>query len=367
MKKKFLIVFCVLTACSALFALTPDFSAFSTAVVSDDDDEDEEESSSGEESEDAEESESEEESSSKSEEDNSDFEEKTEEDPFSEPKKAEEDPFSTSKPAKSEDDFVQGGSKNLYPDPEEDDFVVEKREKGVVHHHKEPDLAKVIVSTYLYTEASVRSKKLFELYEKDDLVVLEEANDFYRVEFLGKEGWVPKDDVRLEKWYTYRLSIELAGGVGGGGGDFKNFDIIGNYTLKLNVGALQDLVVGVEGRLLSLDRDNLYYGGGIALRYYIHGLRTRKTRSAITASAGFIGGIEKIADRTRPNGILSFFGGPYASASLDYFFRVWEYIALGVGGDFTYLKMYGSFRGFDRNEQLFQGGGHLSIMFNVMR
>ena len=365
----------MLFACSAIFALSPDFSAVSSAVISDDDDEDEE---SGEESEDAEESESEEESRNQSEEDNSDFEEKTEDDPFSEkkkadddpfsePKKTEEDPFATSKPSKQKDDFVQGGSQSLYPDPEEDDFVVEKREKGVVHRHKEPDLAKVVTSTYLYTEASVRSKKLFELYEKDDLVVLEEANDFYRVEFLGKEGWVPKDDVRLEKWYTYRLSIELAGGIGGGGGDFKNFDIIGNYTLKLNVAALQDLVVGVEGRALSLDTDNLYYGGGILLRYYIHGLRTRKTRSAITASAGFIGGIEKIADRTRPNGILSFFGGPYASASLDYFFRVWEYIALGVGGDFTYLKMYGSFKGFDRSEQLFQGGGHLSIMFNVMR
>ena len=340
-------------ACSALFALAPDFSVINAAIADDDDEEDEEESS-GEEEESS--SEDEEESGGHSGEDNSDFEEK-----------AEEDPFAKTGPAKPKDDFVQGGSQNLYPDPEEDDFVVEKREKGVVHKHKEPDLAKVVTATYLYTEASVRSKKLFELYEKDDLVVLEEVNDFYRVEFLGKEGWVPKDDVRLEKWHTYMLSIELAGGVGGGGGDFKNFDILGNYTLKLNVRALQDLVVGVEGRMLSLDTDNLYYGGGVVLRYYIHGLRTRKTRSAITATAGFIGGIEKIADRTRPNGILSFFGGPYVSANLDYFFRVWEYIALGVGGDFMYLKMYGSFKGFDRSEQLFQGGAHLSVMFNVMR
>lgn len=363
MKKKILIVFCVLTACSALFALAPDFSVISAAIADDDDDEDEEESSGEEEESSSEEvEEQEEESGNQPEEESSDFEEKEE--------KAEEDPFAktgSSKSEKPQDDFVQGGSQNLYPDPEEDDFVVEKREKGVVHKHKEPDLAKVVNPTYLYTEASVRSKKLFELYEKDDLVVLEEVNDFYRVEFLGKEGWVPKDDVRLEKWHTYMLSIELAGGVGGGGGDFKNFDVIGNYTLKLNVRALQDLVVGIEGRMLSLDTDNLYYGGGIVLRYYIHGLRTRKTRSALTATAGFIGGIEKIADRTRPNGILSFFGGPYVSANLDYFFRVWEYIALGVGGNFTYLKMYGSFKGFDRNEQLFQGGAHLSVMFNVMR
>ena len=202
MKKKILIVFCVLTACSALFALAPDFSAISAAITADDDDEDEEEEESS--SEDAEESE--EESGNQSKEDNSDFEDKAEEDPFAKTAPA--------KPAKQKDDFVQGGSKNFYPDPEEDDFVVEKREKGVVHHHKEPDLAKVVNPTYLYTEASVRSKKLFELYEKDDLVVLEEVNDFYRVEFLGKEGWVPKDDVRLEKWHTYMLSIELAGCAG---------------------------------------------------------------------------------------------------------------------------------------------------------
>ena len=348
--------------CFGLSALSPDFSAFGTAVVSDDEDDEDEEESSGEESS------GEEEETSKHPSDDEFFGEKTEEDPFaSKKKKDDDDPFASSKSSKQKDDFVQGGSQNVYPDPEEDDFVVEKREKGVKHKYKEPDLAKVTAPTYLYKEANLRSKKLFELYESDDVVILEEANDFYRVEFLGKEGWVPKEFVRLEKWYTYMLSIELAGGIAGGGGDFKNFDIIGNYTLKLNVRVLQDFVVGVEGRLLSLDTDNLYYGGGVALRYYIHGLRTRKTRSALTASLGFIGGIEKIADRTRPNGILSFFGGPYVSVNLDYFFRVWEYIALGVGGDFTYLKMFGSFRGFDRSEQLFQGGGHLSVMFNVMR
>ena len=341
--KKFLILFLV-CAYSALFAITPDFSAFGVAVAADDEDEDE------------------------TEEDPFSESKQKEDDPFAEPKKNEEDPFATSKPSKEKDDFVQSGSRNSYADPEEDDFVVEeKREKGVVHKHKEPDLAKVISPTYLYAGASLKSKKRMELYEDDDLVVLEEADEFYRVEFVGKEGWVPKDHVRLEKWYTYMLSIELAGGIAGGGGDFKNFDIIGNYSLKLNVGVLDDLVVGAEGRALSLDADNLYGGGGVVIRYYIPVLRTRKTRSAVTASAGFLGGVEKIADRTRPNGTLSFFGGPYVSIDLEYFFRVWEYIALGVGGDFTYLKMFGSFRGFDRSEQLFQGGAHLSVMFNVMR
>ena len=120
--------------------------------------------------------------------------------------------------------------------------------------------------------------------------------------------------------------------------------------------------------MLSFDRDNLYYGGGLMLRYYIHGLRTKKTRSAVSASVGFLGGVERIEDKTRKNNeLFRFFGGPYTSVSLDYFFRVWEYIALGLGGDFTYLKVYGSFKGLDRSEQLFQAGGHITLMFNVMR
>ena len=362
MKKKILIVLCLLFACSALFAMAPDFSVISAAIADDDDEEDEEESSGEEEESSSEEGEtSEEEGESHSEEESSDFEEKEE--------KAEEDPFAKTAPAKSEkvqDDFVQGGAKNLYPDPEEDDFVVEKREKGVVHKHKEPDLAKVVNPTYLYTEASVRSKKLFELYEKDDLVVLEEVNDFYRVEFLGKEGWVPKDDVRLEKWHTYRLSLELAGGVSGG--KIRSYDIIGNYTLRLNVSVVQDFIVGLEGRGMSFDADNLFGGGGIMLRYYIHGLRTRKTRSAITASAGFLGGIQLINSNKHITGKkYRFSGGPYASASLDYFFRVWEYIAIGIGGDFTYLRTYSSFNGINENEDVFLGGAHLTLMFNVMR
>ena len=236
----------------------------------------------------------------------------------------------------------------------------------VVHHHKEPDLGKVVMPTYLYSEASVKSKKLFELYKNDELVIQEEVDDFYKVEFLGKEGWVPRDDVRLEKWHTYRISFELAGGVGGG--KVNRYDIVGNYALRLNVAVVQDFLVGLEGRMLSFDTDNLYYGGGLLLRYYIHGLRTRKTRSALTASAGFQGGAVMISSNSHITGKkFRFSGGPYVTVSLDYFFRVWEYIALGIGGDFTYLKTYSSFNGINKNEELFLGGGHLALTFNMMR
>ena len=355
MKKKFLIAFFVLLASFGLSALSPALSSVQFLIADDDDDDEAEENSF--EIEEDESSENQADSAEKS----SEVEEDEEEEEKAEP---EEDPFakSKSKSKKEKDDFATES------DPDEDDFVVEKREKGVVHRHKEPDIGKISVSTYLYTEASVKSKKLFELYKNDDVVILEENGKFYKVEFLGKQGWVPRDDVLLEKWHTYRISLELAGGVAGGWGDFKDITIFGNYTLKFNVAVVQDFVVGLEGRMLSFDTDNLYYGGGLMLRYYIHGLRTKKTRSAISASAGFLGGVERISDSTRKNnGLFRFFGGPYASASLDYFFRVWEYIALGIGGDFNYLKVYGSFKGIDKSEQLFQGGGHLTLMFNVMR
>ena len=117
--KKFLITFFALLVCFGLSALSPDLSAFGTALVSDDDDEDDEE-----EEESAEESSEEEEKAPKHESDAEFFGEQPEEDPFAK--------GGSAKPEKQKDDFVQGGSQNLYPDPEEDDFVVEKREKGVV-------------------------------------------------------------------------------------------------------------------------------------------------------------------------------------------------------------------------------------------
>ena len=336
----------MLLAAFGLSALTPDFFMVRGAVFSDDEDDEEDEEEAAETS------------------------EEPLEETSAEADEEEEDPFAKSsakpeKKTKEKDEFVQE-SKSVYPNPEEDDFVVEKREKGVVHRHKEPDLGKVIAPTYLYTEASVRSKKLFELYKNDDLIILEEVNDFYRVEFLGKEGWVPRDDIRLEKWYTYRLSLELAGGVGGG--KVNGYDVIGNYTLRLNVSVIQDFIVGLEGRAMSFDTDNIFGGAGIMLRYYIHGIRSRKTRSALTAAAGFLGGAQLISSNKNITGKkYRFSGGPYVSVALDYFFRVWEYMAIGVGGDFTYLKTYTSFLGINKNEDLFLGGAHITLMFNLKR
>lgn len=352
MKKKLFIALIVLLAAFGLSALDPLFPGKILPTLDEDEEDDEEDE---EDEEEAEESTSKEEAQ----------EEAEEEDPFSkESPKKDDDPFAA---APKKDEFVQSSSGTIYPDPEEDDFVVEKREKGVTHKYKKPDIGKVKAPTYLYTEASTKSKKLFELYKGDDLEILEEVNNFYRVSFLGKEGWVQKDDVLIEKWTTYRLSIELEGGVGSGkssGGGDLHFDAVGNYALRLNVSIIQDLVVGFEGRGMSFHDGShyqFYAGGGAMLRYYIHGLRGKKSRSALGLSAGYIGGVGKVGTKYHVS------GAPYVNVSLDYFFRVWEYIALGIGGYFNYLKISDLTDKSTPKQEEYLGGAHLTLMFNVMR
>lgn len=283
--------------------------------------------------------------------------------------KKEEDPFAK-KEEPVKDEFAEETVKKDVFAVEEDAFVQEKREKGKTHRYKEPDLGKVIFPTYLYSQNTIKSKKLFELYRNDEVVIIDESEGFMKVEFLGKEGWVPSPDVRLEKWYSYRISMELLGGAGSGGGDIKNFSVLGNYHLRLNVAVVQDFIIGAEGRAISFDDDALYAGGGLMLRYYIHGLRTKKSRSALSASVGYVGGMEKPgstyeyqAGETQ----YKVFSGPYIDVSLDYFFRVWEYMDLGIGGYFSYVHLYGKTETADLEKGFYQGGAQLSLSFNILR
>jgi len=295
-----------------------------------------------------------------------DSEENLEEDLEETPK--EEDPFAKDEPVK--DEFAKEEVKKDVFAVEEDDFVQEKREKGKTHKYKEPDLAKISFPTYLYAENSIKSKKLFELYKNDEVIVLEEAEGFTKVEFLGKEGWIPTQDMRLEKWYTYRVSMELLGGAGSGGGDIKNFSVLGNYHLRLNVAVVQDFVIGGEGRAVSFDSDAFYAGGGLVLRYYIPGLRSKKSRSALTASVGYVGGMEKPGSNYEyQTGETQYkvFSGPYVDVSLDYFFRIWEYMDIGLGGYFSYVHLYGKTEMTDLEKSFYQGGAQLSFNFNILR
>ena len=61
------------------------------------------------------------------------------------------------------------------------------------------------------------------------------------------------------------------------------------------------------------------------------------------------------------------FGGPYVGGSIDYFFRTWEFLSVGIGGDFTFVKLYGETETAKLEKEFIQGGGHLSLMFNILR
>ncbi len=268
------------------------------------------------------------------------------------------------------DEFRPVESRDAFVPPPEDDFVMEKREGERAHRYREPDLGRVLVPSYLYRDNSVQSNKVFELYRNDQVVILEESPGWFRVEFLGREGWVPMQDVRLEKWHTYRVSMELGGGVGSGGGDISNFKVLGNYFFRLNVSLLEDLIVGIEGKGISFDADALYAGGGIMLRYYIHGLRTKKSRSALTFSGGYIGGLEKPGSTYEYRAgepEFKVFSGPYFGASVDFYLRAWERIAFGFGGHFNFVRLYGKTETASLKKNFVQGGAHISMIFNVLR
>jgi len=271
------------------------------------------------------------------------------------------------------DEFRDSRSESFIKDdfvPSSDDIVLEKREGKQTYRYKEPDIGKVTVATYLYQESSVTSKKVFELYRNDQVVIVNESSGWYQVEFLGREGWVPLQDIRLEKWHSYRVFFELGGGVGSGGGDISNFDVIGNYFFRLNVSLLQDIAIGVEGKGISFDAGALYAGGGLMVRYYIHGLRTKKSRSALTISGGYIGGLEKPGSSYEYQAgetEYKVFSGPYFGAALDYYFRAWEHFAVGFGGHFNFVQLNGKTENTDLKKQFVQGGAHISFIFNVLR
>lgn len=366
--KKVLLV--ILISFFSIYGLHADFNSRFESDFEDEmeeDEEDEEESVREEdEEEESEEAEEEEEEESESEED--DFAPKDKKDDFAPSKPAENDPF-VNKPS-SEDAFSQDTVQKDAFSSSEDDFVLEKRQSDETYQYKKPDLGKVVIPTYLYAESDIKSKKLFELYSKDEVEIMEENNGFFRVKFLGKEGWIPMADVQLEKWHTYRVSMEIAGGAGSGGGDIKNFDVLGNYSFRLNVSVVQDFVVGLEGRALSFDVDSFYVGGGLMLRYYIHGLRSKKTRSALTVAGGYLAGQEK------PGSTYEFqmgetqykvFSGPYIYTSLDYFVRMFEYMNIGFGGYFSYVHLFGSTENAKLEKGFYQGGGQLSLTFNILR
>ncbi|MCK5809233.1 hypothetical protein KAH37_09635 [bacterium] len=249
------------------------------------------------------------------------------------------------------------------PPPADDDFVMEKRSDEVLSF-KKPDVVKLSRPSFMYVEPSLTSKKMFELYKNDEMEVFEKNGDFYRARFLGKDGWVLAKDVLINKWHSYRLFLDLTGGIAWGGKDFENFSVIGNYNLAFHVSILDFLSVGAVFKSFSLDTDALYIGGGLQVRYLVHGLRTKNSRFALTFGGGYI----STTDKPSSDSINIVMQGYYIEGAIDYIYRVWEWIHLGVGGDITYDKVWGTIAtGEGINRDGLQGGVHLKVIINLYR
>ncbi len=259
----------------------------------------------------------------------------------------------------SSDDFAPHDAQAT----EEDDFVMEKRTDKVAASYKQPDIAKVAHPAFMYLAPDIKSKKMFELYKNDEMEIIGEQGTFYHTRFLGKEGWVPMADIRLNKWHSYRLYLDLTGGIAWGGGDMENYSIIGNYNLALHVSIVDFLSAAAVFKSFSLDTDAFYVGGGVQARYLVHGLRTKNSRLALTFGGGYL----STTDKPAVDSENITFQGYYIEGAVDYIYRVWERIYVGIGGDITYFKLWGSTQNDDITRDGVQGGVHLKMIVNLYR
>jgi hypothetical protein len=334
----------------------------------DEDEEDEEEEEEKEEEENAEEEGENEsdESDSSDESDLSDDEKKSDE--FSDEKKSEEfsdekksDEFTGDAP---NDEGANDFSSQVTPQAEED-FVMEKRSDEVLSF-KKPDVVKLSRPSYMYVEPSLTSKKMFELYKNDEMEIFEKNGDFYRARFLGKEGWVQEKDVIINKWHSYRIYLDLTGGIAWGGGDIKNASVMGNYNLAVHVSLFDFMSIGAQFKSFSVARDAFFLGGGLQLRYLVHGIRTKNSRFALTFGGGYLSFMEKPGDSMVISENMTM-QGYYIEGALDYIYRVWEWIHLGIGGDVTYYSLWGNTPTEKINRGGAQGGVHLKVIINLYR
>jgi len=245
------------------------------------------------------------------------------------------------------------------------DAPMTRRERELLSY-QEPDLAKVVRATYLYESDSFFSKKLFELFEGDEIVVILKDERWYKVEFLGKIGWVAKDDAILNIFHPYALIVDFAAGISASG-DIES-DLLTNYNLSLLYNVYDDyLYIGGEFKTLisskfSSDSNASFTGGGVVLRSYIPFINTKKSRTAFQLSAGYMQALDV---RIYPDGF-------YLSASSDWMYRLFERFYGGAGLNITYMSASGEIQGGtsstgEFSKSFFVPGFHLKFMYNILR
>ena len=255
------------------------------------------------------------------------------------------------------DDFVEKKPK--------DEFALEQRSEEV-YEYKEPEIVVAKQPTFLYLESSTDSRKIFEIFKGDELIVIEEQEGWILVEFLGKQGWVERSDVSSMTYTVYRLFCDLSVGLAYSPG-IENYKMLGNYSVSVFYGVHEYFMVGGEFKALSVDSDVLYAGGGGVIRSHIPYLESKRSRTLLSASGGYFRMPETPAYKgsgSRP-GIITF-GGGYFSAALEHVVRVSDPVYVGGGFEFMYAAGEGKDgAGQTLHRDFWTVGGRIKVMFNI--
>lgn len=249
-----------------------------------------------------------------------------------------------------------------------DEFALEKRDKET-YEYKEPEIAKMNKNSFLYTDSSVDSRKLFELYENDELALLDndEASEWIRVEFLGKEGWVERSAVSFPKFDVYRLFADINAGASYSPEMTGKYQFLGTYNLMAFYGFHDMFAAGAEFKMFSINADTSYMGAGAGLRFYIPYLETKKSKTALTATIGYIHAQDRAGFKaTDANSTLIDFNGVYVSVYADYIYRFFERFYFGAGVDMTYASLNGKTTE-NLTRSFFVAGAHIKVMFNIWK
>ncbi len=255
--------------------------------------------------------------------------------------------------------------KDEFTEKPKDEFALEKREEEV-YEYEEPDIVNVKRPTYLYAENSVDSRKMFELFKGDELVVLEEQDDWIKVEFLTKEGWVERDAVSFTNYLLYRVFLDLSVGLSYSP-ELKNYSVLGSYSAGAFYGVHEYFIAGLEFKAISVDADVLYAGVGGVVRAYIPYLESKQSKTMLSLSGGYLRMPEAPEYRgtgSRPDTIV--FNGGYFSGALEHVVRVSDPVYIGGGFEFMYAGGSGKTASSETVDRSFWSlGGRIKVMFNI--
>ncbi|MFO7735898.1 MAG: SH3 domain-containing protein [bacterium] len=272
------------------------------------------------------------------------------------------------------DDFDQKDSFREEPPPDSfrDDFETKAdvdytvdREKQM-DEYREPMKGSVVSTIFFYRDKDVESPVMFELKKGDEVEVTQEDDTWYKIRFLGKEGWVKKEGVNIPEFYAYRIYLEINGGMGGQSGDVSNYKALGLVNGRVGVSIVQDLSLGLDYQGLFIDSDATVQGVGGFARWLVPYLRTRNSRLAVSAGGGYAYYLGR-PGYTDDFDSYKIFSGGYFGASVDYIHRIFDWLYIGVGPDILYSSLKTTINNDPVKRDFLYGGGHMKIIVNILR